>query len=74
MAEGTRMRLMDEKLAQRDDLLLELRAGQQTLTATQTGIQGTLELLLEQIHAMERGPQGGNDNPVKGGGILPLPF
>ncbi|KAF3635580.1 hypothetical protein FXO38_24561 [Capsicum annuum] len=39
MAEGTLMHLMDEKLAQHDELLVELRVGQKTLTATKTGIQ-----------------------------------
>lgn len=59
------MRIMDEKLAQYDELLLELRNGQQTLTATQHGIQGTLELLLKCINAMGRGQS-------RGDGILPL--
>uniref|UniRef100_M1DB69 Uncharacterized protein n=1 Tax=Solanum tuberosum TaxID=4113 RepID=M1DB69_SOLTU len=54
MAEGTRMRSMDKKLDPYDELLLELRNGQQNLTATQHGIQGTLYLLLEHINVMER--------------------
>ncbi|KAG5598961.1 hypothetical protein H5410_030331 [Solanum commersonii] len=49
MAEGTRMRSMDKKLDEHDELVLELRNGQQNLIVTQHGILGTLELLLEHI-------------------------
>ncbi|KAH0657832.1 hypothetical protein KY289_026580 [Solanum tuberosum] len=50
---------MDKKLDEHDELLLELRNGQQNLTATQHGILGTLELLLEHNNVMDCGQARG---------------
>lgn len=66
------MKLMDEKLTHHNELLSELRDGQQTLR--QDGIQGTLENLLDRLNAMERIPNKGPEQ-VQGIGdrLLPLP-
>ncbi|XP_059281037.1 uncharacterized protein LOC132034680 [Lycium ferocissimum] len=68
MAEGTRMYTMDDKLTQHEEVLNELTAGQQALQQTQRGIQGTLELILEWLTALERPQQR-----AQGDGILPNP-
>ncbi|XP_060190417.1 uncharacterized protein LOC132619575 [Lycium barbarum] len=69
MAEGTRWKVTDDKLAKHDEVLTELLNSQQEMRATQTGIQGTLELILERLLALERAPAAQNG----GGGLLPLP-
>ena len=65
MAESTKMRSMDDKLAQHDELLIEFRNGQQPLTTTYHGIRSTLELLLERINVMKHGQ-------ARGDRIIPL--
>ncbi|XP_070016017.1 uncharacterized protein [Nicotiana sylvestris] len=60
---------MDDKLAKHDELLADVLSSQEEVRNTQTGIQGTLELILERLTALERAPAGLNN----GGGLLPLP-
>ncbi|KAH0644743.1 hypothetical protein KY284_032627 [Solanum tuberosum] len=56
MAEGTRIKKLDEKLARHDEHLTELLNNQQDVRNTQTRIQGTLELILDHLTALERAP------------------
>ncbi|KAG5598710.1 hypothetical protein H5410_030080 [Solanum commersonii] len=55
MAEGTRMKQLDEKRARHDEQLTNLLNNQQDVRNTQTGIQGTLELIFDRL-ALERDP------------------
>lgn len=50
-------------------MLAELTTEQQTLQQTQLGIQGSLELILDRLTALERPPANPN-----GGGLLPMPM
>ncbi|KAG5590594.1 hypothetical protein H5410_041108 [Solanum commersonii] len=56
MAEGTRMKQLDEKLARHDEHLTKLLNNSQDVSNTQTGIQGTLELILNHLTVLERAP------------------
>ncbi|PHT61706.1 hypothetical protein T459_34428 [Capsicum annuum] len=60
MAEGTRWKLTDEKLARHDEMLADLLNSQQEVKNIQVGIQGILELILDRLGALERGPAGQN--------------
>ncbi|XP_060179349.1 uncharacterized protein LOC132609393 [Lycium barbarum] len=68
MADGTRMQTMDARINRHEEVLVELTIGQQTLQQTQLDIQGTLELILNRLTALER-PQA---DPNRGG-LLPIP-
>ncbi|KAH0658679.1 hypothetical protein KY285_027217 [Solanum tuberosum] len=50
---------MHEKLHQRDQLLYGIVEQQRGMCATQTGIQGTLELILDMFKNLERRPPRG---------------
>ncbi|KAG5590604.1 hypothetical protein H5410_041118 [Solanum commersonii] len=72
MVEGTRIKQLDNKLARHDEHLTELLNTQQDVRNTQTKIQGTLELILDHLTALERAPnrvpieqQSGNDSMKK---------
>ncbi|KAF3649019.1 hypothetical protein FXO38_17877 [Capsicum annuum] len=57
MAEDTRWKLNDEKIARHDEMLADLLNLQQEVKNTQVGIQGTLELILDRLGALERDQQ-----------------
>jgi len=69
MAEGTRWKVTEDKLTRHEEILTNLLSSQQEARNTQIGIQGTLELILDRLGALERAPAGQNI----GGGLLPIP-
>ncbi|XP_019230960.1 PREDICTED: uncharacterized protein LOC109211833 [Nicotiana attenuata] len=73
MVEGTRLKVMDDKLVRHEEVLNEVVTTQETLRNTQTGIQGTLELILERLTNLERVPQRAQGERPQGDGLLPMP-
>jgi len=75
MAEGTRMKLLDDKLLRHDEILGDLTTTCRELNETQTGIRGTLELILDRLTALERAPVRAPEGafPVRDG-LLPNPI
>ncbi|KAG5628499.1 hypothetical protein H5410_000216 [Solanum commersonii] len=58
MAEGTRWNVTEDKLTHHEEILTDLLSSQQEARNTQIGIQGTLELILQRLDALERAPAG----------------
>lgn len=56
MAEGTKMKLLDDKLLRHDEVLGDLTTTCRELNETQTRIRETLELILYRLTALERAP------------------
>ncbi|KAH0705262.1 hypothetical protein KY290_012090 [Solanum tuberosum] len=74
MADGTRARMVDERLARHDEALTEVLANQQLeIRNTHTGIQETLELILDRLTTLERVPNRAHGEHQQGDGILPNP-
>ncbi|XP_019251395.1 PREDICTED: uncharacterized protein LOC109230342 [Nicotiana attenuata] len=73
MAEGTRLKVMDDKLVRHKEVLNEVMATQEELRNTQNGIQGTLELILERLTNLERVPPRAQGEGPQGDGLLPMP-
>ncbi|PHT87697.1 hypothetical protein T459_09803 [Capsicum annuum] len=71
MAEGTRFKLVDHRLSRHDKILNELLTNQQEVRNIQIGIQGTLELLLDRLTALERVPNRAQGEHQQGDVILP---
>ncbi|KAH0687145.1 hypothetical protein KY284_017698 [Solanum tuberosum] len=69
MAEGTRWKVTEDKLTRHEEILTDLLSSQQEARNIQVGIQGTLELILDRLGALEKAPAG----PNIGGGLLPNP-
>ncbi|OIT34482.1 hypothetical protein A4A49_57087 [Nicotiana attenuata] len=74
MAEGTRIKLMDEKLAKHDEVMEELTATCRELNETQTTIRGALEQIMDRLIVLEVAPArvADNANP-QGDRLLPIP-
>lgn len=66
------MKLLDEKLICHDEQLTNMLNNQQDVHNTQTGIQGTLELILDQLTALEKSPNKTLVEEQPGGGLLPI--
>ena len=69
MAEGTRWKITEDKLTRHDEMLADLLNSQEEVRHTQTGIQGTLDLILERLGVLERAQVVSN----VGAGLLPIP-
>lgn len=72
MVEGTRLKVMDDKLAKHDKVLNEVLTSQKELCNTQTGIQGTLQLILDTLTTLERVPQRAQGDQPQGDRLLPI--
>ncbi|OIS99338.1 putative mitochondrial protein [Nicotiana attenuata] len=72
MVERTRLKVMDDKLVRHDEILNEVLTTQEKLRNTQTGIQGTLELILERLTNLERVPQRAQGDRPQGDRLLPI--
>lgn len=72
MAEGTRLKLVDEKLLRHDEILELVLTSQQEFCDIQTGIQGTLELILDRLTTLERLPNRAQGDNCQGDRLLPL--
>ncbi|KAH0729480.1 hypothetical protein KY290_000602 [Solanum tuberosum] len=75
MTEGTRMKLLDDKLLRHDEILGDLSTNCRELKETQAGIRGTLELILDRLTTLERAPVKAPECafPVRDG-LLPNPI
>ncbi|KAH0672946.1 hypothetical protein KY290_025229 [Solanum tuberosum] len=67
MVEGTRWKVTEYKLTRHEEILTDLLSSQQVARNTQVGIQGTLELILDRLGALEKALVGPNIR----GGLLP---
>ena len=69
MAEGTRWKITEDKIARHDEMLSDLLNSQEEVCNAQAGIQGALDLILERLGVLERAPVV----PNVGAGLLPIP-
>ncbi|PHU04243.1 hypothetical protein BC332_25065 [Capsicum chinense] len=74
MAEGTRSKVVEDQVARHEEIFAELVNQQQELRNSQTGIQGTLELILDRLTNLERAPNRRNGDQPLGDGLLPIPW
>ncbi|XP_070055604.1 uncharacterized protein [Nicotiana tomentosiformis] len=73
MVDGTRSKVVDDRLTQHDEVLEEVLNSQQAFRTTQTGIQGTLKLILERLTLLERVPNIAGGNQPQEDELLPIP-
>ena len=69
MAEGTRWKITEDKIARHDEMLSDLLNSQEEVCNAQTGIQGALDLILERLGVLERALVV----PNVGAGLVPTP-
>ncbi|XP_070033018.1 uncharacterized protein [Nicotiana tomentosiformis] len=72
MVDGTRSKVVDDRLNQHDEVLEEMLSNQQAFRTMQTGIQGILELILERLTTLERVPNRDVGDQPQGDGLLPI--
>ena len=73
MVEGTRSKVMEDKLSRHEEVLAEVVRHQLEICDSQIRIQGTLELILDRLMNLERTPNRRNGDQQQGDGLLPFP-